>query len=225
MNETFDTSVAIVDDDPSVRQALARLLRVDGNNVQTFSCAQELLQHMSIDNIGCLVLDLQLPDLNGLELQAILDRLEDAPSIVFISGHGDIPITVRAMQAGAIDFLPKPFEAQALLDAVARALEKDRERRTRQRELTDICKHLKSLTPREQDVLRGVVAGLLNKQIAARLDICEKTVKIHRAHVMEKMCVRSVAELVHITEQIGLDKKPFSGNEQSHSPLSARSNH
>lgn len=205
MNGSLLTSVAIVDDDPSVRKALARLLRTADYNVETFASSQEFLRQASVGDIGCLLLDVQLPDLNGLELQNELDRLPHSPPVVFITGHGDIPMTVRAMQAGAIDFLTKPCDARVLLEAVGRALEKEAERRKREQASASARTRLDRLTPREQDVLRGVVAGLLNKQIAAELGICEKTVKVHRAHVMEKMCVRSVAELVRLSEHAGLD--------------------
>lgn len=197
---TGQTRVAIVDDDPSVRQALERLLRVEGYAVQTFACAQEVLQYAALDKIGCLVLDLQLPDLNGLELQAALDSLEHVPAIVFLSGYGDIPLTVRAMRAGAVDFLTKPCAAETLLDAVGRALQLDALQRSRQQAHTAERARLASLTQREREVLRGIITGLRNKQIAAELNICEKTVKVHRAHIMEKIGVRSVAELVRIAE-------------------------
>jgi len=195
-------SVAVVDDDAAVRQALSRLLRSAGHNVQSFTCAQEFLQSPALGNMGCLVLDVQLPDLSGLELQAALERLEHAPAIVFITGYGDIPMTVRAMRAGAVDFLTKPCEADVLLDAVARALRADAVQRSRQWEETVERTRLASLTQREREVMRGVIAGLRNKQIAAELCICEKTVKVHRAHVMEKVGVRSVAELVRIAAHI-----------------------
>jgi len=224
MNRTIHLSVAIVDDDASVRRALERLLKTADHSVRTFACAQEFLQQADIAGIGCLLLDVQLPDINGLDLQAELDQLDHVPPIVFLTGHGDIPMTVRAIQAGAIDFLTKPCDAQTLLSAVARALEKDVERRNREYALASARAHLARLTQREQDVLRGVVAGLLNKQIAAELAICEKTVKVHRAHVMEKMCVRSVAELVRIYEQVGPDR-PFPVIEDSIPLLPAQANH
>lgn len=192
--------VAVVDDEPSVRQALARLLRTEGHTVQIFACAQDFLQYNGIADIGCLVLDMQLPDLNGLELQAALERLEHAPAIVFLTGYGDIPMTVRAMRAGAVDFLTKPCSAEVLLVAVGRALQADAVLRSQQREYTARRTRLASLTQREHDVLRGIVMGLRNKQIAAELHICEKTVKVHRAHIMEKAGARSVAELVRIAE-------------------------
>ena len=205
MSGTHQANVAIVDDDASVRQALARLLRSSGHSVQSFGCAQEFLQHPAIDDIGCLVLDVQLPDLNGLELQAALERLARAPAVVFISGYGDIPMTVRAMRAGAVDFLTKPCDAQVLLNAVAQALQLNVAQRRQQCELTAQRARLASLTQREREVLRGIIAGMRNKLIAAELAICEKTVKVHRAHIMEKLGVRSVAELVRMTEHAVTD--------------------
>lgn len=207
---TGQTHVAIVDDDPSVRQALERLLRAEGYAVQTFACAQEILQYPALDRIGCLVLDLQLPDLNGLELQAALDGLEHVPAIVFLSGYGDIPLTVRAMRAGAVDFLTKPCAVETLLDAVGRALQLDALQRSRQQAHTAERARLANLTQREREVLRGITTGLRNKQIAAELNICEKTVKVHRAHIMEKIGVRSVAELVRIAEHVAGDNGPDS---------------
>jgi len=199
---TSQINVAVVDDDTSVRQALSRLLRSAGYSVKTFACAQEFLQYPTLADIGCLVLDVQLPDLNGLELQAALERLEHAPAIVFITGYGDIPMTVRAMRAGAVDFLTKPVDADVLLDAVVRGLQIDAAQRTQKREQTVERTRLASLTQREREVLHGITTGLRNKQIAAELSICEKTVKVHRAHIMEKVGVRSVAELVRIAEHV-----------------------
>lgn len=204
------SSVAVVDDDPSVRQALARLLRTQGHCVQTFACAQELFNYSGIADIGCLVLDMQLPDLDGLALMAALERLEHAPAIVFLTGYGDIPMTVRAMRAGAVDFLTKPCAADVLLEAVGRALQMDALQRSRQQAHTTERTRLASLTQREHEVLRGIIAGLRNKQIAAELNICEKTVKVHRAHIMEKIGVRSVAELVRIAEHVAGDNGPDS---------------
>lgn len=199
---SLNANIAVVDDDPSVRQALARLLRTEGHCVQTFACAQELLQYSGIADIGCLVLDMQLPDLDGFALQSALERLEHVPTIVFLTGYGDIPMTVRAMRAGAVDFLTKPCAADTLLDAVARALQIDAVQRSQQQAHAAEHARLASLTHREREVLGGIIAGLRNKQIAAELQICEKTVKVHRAHIMEKIGVRSVAELVRIAGQV-----------------------
>lgn len=196
------SNVAVVDDDPSVRQALARLLRTEGHCVQTFACAQELLHYSGIDDLACLVLDMQLPDLDGLALQATLERLEHVPAIVFLTGHGDIPMAVRAMHAGAVNFLTKPCAADVLLDAVDRAVQLDAQLRSQQQTSAAERARLASLTAREREILHGIVTGLRNKQIAAELNICEKTVKVHRAHIMEKVGVRSVAELVRIAEHV-----------------------
>lgn len=219
MNTTTPPNVAVIDDDASVRQALSRLLRSADHQVQTFACAQEFLQYRDMDGIGCLVLDVQLPDLNGLELQAALERLEHGPSIVFISGYGDIPMTVRAMRAGAVDFLTKPYDAAALLGAVANALQINAAQRSRDRALAAERARINSLTQREREVLSGVVAGLLNKQIAAELGICEKTVKVHRAHIMDKTGVKSVAELVRICEHVGPENSARTRSAAGPSPL------
>lgn len=206
MNEPVHSIIAVVDDDASVCRALERLLRSAGHRARTFACAQELLQYRDLHEFACVVLDVQLPGLNGLELQVALEKLEHAPCIVFLTGYGDIPMTVRAMRAGAVDFLTKPCDELELLHAVERALEVDAAHRHREGELQAERKRIDSLTGREREVLGGVVAGLLNKQIAARLGICEKTVKVHRAHIMEKTGVRSVAELVRICEHVGLQR-------------------
>jgi FixJ family two-component response regulator len=208
----LSATIAVVDDDASVRQAFVRLLRAAGHRAESFACARDLLAHPSLGDFGCVLLDVDLPDLNGLELQATLERLDAAPPIVFITGHGDIPMTVRAMQAGAIDFLTKPCEADTILRAVARALQTGSERRRRQQLRASERARLATLTPREHEVLAGIVAGLRNKQIGARLDICEKTVKVHRAHVMEKMAVRSVADLVRMAEHLGVGTENSPGD-------------
>jgi FixJ family two-component response regulator len=208
----LSATIAVVDDDASVRQAFVRLLRAAGHRAESFACAGDLLAHPSLGDFGCVLLDVDLPDLNGLELQATLERLDAAPPIVFITGHGDIPMTVRAMQAGAIDFLTKPCEADTILRAVARALQTGSERRRRQQLRASERARLATLTPREHEVLAGIVAGLRNKQIGARLDICEKTVKVHRAHVMEKMAVRSVADLVRMAEHLGVGTENSPGD-------------
>lgn len=194
---------ALVDDDPAVRQAFARLLKTAGHSIETFLCAQELLAYPGLADFSCILLDVCLPDLNGLDLQAALEDLEYAPPIVFITGQGDIPMTVRAIQAGAIDFLTKPCEADRILDAVERASRMDAEQRQRLRSRAAEQAQLARLTPREREVLARIVDGLRNKQIAARLGICEKTVKVHRGHIMEKMNVNSVAELVCIYQRVG----------------------
>lgn len=204
MNELPGPIVAVVDDDPSVLRSCARLLRIAGHDVITFGCAQDLLDYPSIDAIGCLVLDLELPDLNGLDLQSALHEADHFPPILFLTGHGDIRMTVRAMRAGAVDFLTKPCAADVLLAAVYRALQRHALER-REREASDSARsRLEVLTPRECDVLRGIVAGQRNKEIAVELEICEKTVKVHRARILAKTQLRSVAELVRMADLAGL---------------------
>ncbi|MBF0505456.1 MAG: response regulator transcription factor [Nitrospirae bacterium] len=193
--------VFVVDDDLSVLKSLRRLLDICGFRVGTFSSAQEFLGNYQYNVPSCLVLDICLPGLNGLELQRTLDEQGHPLPIIFITGHGDIPMSVQAMKAGAVDFLPKPFTDQALLDAIKRALDKSRSDNAVRSELADIRKRLATLTPRETEVLKHVVAGKLNKQIAADLGIAEKTVKVHRGRVMQKLHAGSVAELVRIAEK------------------------
>ncbi len=198
--------VFIVDDDPSIRKSLDRLIRSAGLAVETFATAHEFLERHSHKGPSCLVLDIKMPGLNGLELQEKLLSQEYAMPIIFITGHGDIPMTVKAIKKGAIDFLSKPFDDKDLLDAVHEALQTDSKAWTVRDELENIHRRLKSLTPREYEILTYVINGMLNKQIAYALKISEKTVKVHRGRVMEKMDVDSVAELVRLTEK--LDIKP-----------------
>ncbi len=186
----------VVDDDESVRNALKRLMRSVGYDVRTFSDAQQLLAHGRPSEPCCLVLDVRMPGVDGLQFQrSLLARGVRVP-IIFLTGHGDVPMSVAAMKAGAIDFLPKPFDPEKLLAAVVRAINIDARYLDESLALADLRVHFASLTPRERDVFEGVVAGMLNKQIGAELGIHEKTVKIHRARVMEKMDVESVADLV-----------------------------
>ena len=197
-------TVCIVDDDSAVLKSLARLLRSARLNVMAFGSPQEFLERHDPRAPGCLVLDLAMPGLNGLELQAALTVKGSAIPIIFLTGHGDIPTSVQAMKRGALDFLTKPVNDGDLLKAVQVAIEKDRIARLASAELEDIQARLDSLTPREREVLTHVVSGQLNKQTAADLGIVEKTIKIHRARVMEKMKVHSVAELVHLAERAGI---------------------
>lgn len=186
----------VVDDDESVRNALKRLMRSVGYEVRTFSDAQQLLAHGRPSEPCCLVLDVRMPGVDGLQFQrSLLARGVRVP-IIFLTGHGDVSISVAAMKAGAVDFLPKPFDPEKLLAAVAHAINLDARYLDESLALADLRVHFASLTPRERDVFEGVVAGMLNKQIGAELGIHEKTVKIHRARVMEKMDVESVADLV-----------------------------
>jgi len=201
-----DGLVFVVDDDISVRRALGVLIRSIGLESEAFPSAQAFLDHPLPDRPCCLVLDLRLPGPSGLDLQlALLKRSRTIP-IIFISGHGDVPITARAMKGGAIDFLSKPFNDQDLLDAVQRALAKDRLARVEAAERAVIERHVATLTPRERQVMLLVVRGLLNKQIAGELGAAEKTIKIHRGRMMQKMEAGSVAELVRMTEKVGLSQ-------------------
>ena len=203
MTEEMGT-VFVVDDDSSVRGGLGRLLKSVGLAVETFASAREFLERGRAEGPACLVLDVRLPELSGLDLQAELARAGVAIPIIFITGHGNVPISVRAMKAGAADFMEKPVDDQQLLDAVHRALERDRRVRQEQAEVAELRRRLESLTPREREVLAHVVAGRLNKQIAAELGTSEKTVKVHRARVMEKMKVSSLPELVRAAEKLEL---------------------
>ena len=188
--------VRVVDDDASVLKSLDRMLRAAGFSVQTFPSPQAFLQQHDGATPGCLLLDLSMPGLDGLQLQEALAQTGDPCPVIFITGHGDVPSTVRAMKAGAVDFLTKPFEREQLLAAVRIAIDKDRSARAARAERSSIGLRVAALTPREQQVMAHVVAGHLNKQIAAGLGISEKTVKVHRARVMKKMGAGSVAELV-----------------------------
>jgi FixJ family two-component response regulator len=195
--------VFLVDDDPAVLRAVGRLLRSAGLNVTTFHSPQEFLDRQNPEAPGCLVLDVTMPGLNGLELQQALIRAGNHLPIIFLTGNGDIPMTVRAMKSGAVDFFRKPCPDEELLAAIGRALAHDqlfRQRRAEEQALADL---LATLTPREHEVMLGVVAGKLNKQIAAELGTVEKTIKVHRGRVMEKLHVASVAELVRLSERGG----------------------
>lgn len=199
-------TVFVVDDDLSLRKALSRLLKSEGYDVETFSSAQEFLHaDPRCEGPACLVLDMKMPGLNGLDLQQELHKREYAIPIVFITGHGDIPMGVKAMKKGAIEFLTKPFDDEVLLGAVEEALKKDMANRSAMNERQSILQRVKLLTPREYEILTYVITGMLNKQIAYDLDISEKTVKVHRGRVMEKLGIDSVAELVRLTEKAGIE--------------------
>jgi RNA polymerase sigma factor (sigma-70 family) len=200
--------VFVVDDDPSVRSSLKFLISTVGLQVETFESAETALQKLSPEAPSCLVLDVRLRGLSGLDLQGELAARNCQVPIVFITGHGDIPMTVRAMKAGAVEFLTKPFRDQDLLDAVRIALERDRARRQRESERTELQQRFDSLTSREREVISLVVAGKLNKEIAHQLGTAENTIKVHRSRAVEKMHAQSVAELVRMMEKIkGVAKK------------------
>jgi FixJ family two-component response regulator len=198
--------VCVIDDDEDVRKALERLLRSIGLAVETFSSPQAFLAYPLADRPSCLVLDVQLPGQSGLDLQTALEQGELNIPIVFVTGHGDVPTSVRAMRAGAVDFLEKPFEDRALLDSIHRALDESRERRADRAERAVIRQRIDSLTPREYQVLGLVVTGMLNKQVAGELGAAEKTIKVHRGRIMAKMRANSVVDLVRMTEKIGITR-------------------
>jgi FixJ family two-component response regulator len=198
-----EPTVIIVDDDALVRSAMDSLFRSIGLRTLTFDSAQTLFEHALPKGPSCLVMDVRLPRMNGLEIQAKLMERGDRAPIVFITGHGDIPMSVRAMKAGAIDFLAKPFRDQDIIDAVETALDRDRKRLEDEDAIAAAAQRQASLTPREREVMERVVAGLMNKQIAADLGLSEITVKLHRGSMMRKMGVRTVADLVRLSEAIG----------------------
>jgi FixJ family two-component response regulator len=196
--------VFIVDDDPSVRKSLERLLLSVGLAAKSFESAAHFLQSGHGRETGCLVLDVRMPEISGLELQEKLARAGIYLPIIFISGHGTVPMSVRAMKAGAMDFLLKPFDEQDLLDAVYRAVERCRQERAQREELKELEEKIRTLTPKEHEVFLWVIAGLPNKNIADKLDTAEKTVKVHRASIMKKMAARSVADLVRMADRAGI---------------------
>jgi RNA polymerase sigma factor (sigma-70 family) len=201
VTETKPT-IFIVDDDPSVRQSTELLLKSMGFNVKTFVSAQDFLKANLQEDLGCLILDVRMPGMSGLDLQEKLVSLKTPLPVIFITGHGTVPMSVRAMKAGAVDFLQKPFEEQDLLDAINRAITRQRERKSKKDEADKLQQRLKALTAREYEVFSLLVTGMANKEIAHKLGASERTVKAHRAQIMEKMNAGSLADLIRFAEKL-----------------------
>jgi FixJ family two-component response regulator len=194
--------VFVVDDDTAIREALASLIGSIGLRVECFASSQEFLRRRNVDSPSCLVLDVRMPGLSGFELQRELDRAQRSIPIIYITAHGDIPMAVQAMKAGAIDFLSKPFRDEDLLDAIRKALDRDAAFRARQAELSEIRSRIEHLTVRQRQIMTHVVAGKLNKQTAAELGVSENTIKVHRHRIMERMGAASLADLIHMLERL-----------------------
>jgi FixJ family two-component response regulator len=197
-------TIFVIDDDASLRKSLSRLLRSAGYTTEAFASAEEFLARDHYGGIGCLLLDVQMPGLSGMDLQKELNRADYHMPIIFVTGHGDIPMSVEAMKDGALDFLTKPFHDKELLQVIEKAIEKDTYARAEYDEILDIRRRIERLTLRENEILGYIITGMLNKQIACELGIAEKTVKVHRGRIMEKLCVASVAELVRLAEKAGI---------------------
>jgi FixJ family two-component response regulator len=203
-HSTLVQTVFVIDDDASIRKSLSRLLRSADYTVETFPSADEFLRREHFDGIGCLLLDVQMPGLSGMDLQEELSKADYHMPIIFITGHGNIPMSVQAMKKGAVDFLTKPFDDKELLQTIEKAIEKDTQARAEYDESLDIRGRIELLTPRENEMLRYVITGMLNKQIGLKLGITEKTVKVHRGRIMEKLRANSVAELVRLAQKAGI---------------------
>ena len=203
----LDPIVFVVDDDAAVRRSMERLLRLAGLMVQTFESARDFLKCERPEGPACLVLDVRLPGLSGLDLQQELSQSGKDIPIIFLTGHGNIPMSVRAIKAGAVEFLTKPVKQRTLLEAIQAAVERDRAARQSRAATEDLRARYEGLTPREQEVMTLVIAGRLNKQIAIELDAAERTIKFHRAHIMQKMNVESVADLVRVAEKLGVSPR------------------
>jgi len=201
-------TVFVIDDDEALRTALSSLFRSVGLQVKALASAPEFLQIRLPEGPSCLVLDVRLPGLSGLDFQAELNKANIHIPIIFMTGHGDIPMTVQAMKAGAVEFLPKPFRDQDMLDAVQIGLEQDRKRRKSASDTSKLKSNFVSLTPREQEIMAFVTAGLMNKQIAGEIGVSEITVKVHRGNVMRKMDAKSLAELVRMADALGIRRTP-----------------
>ena len=196
--------VFVIDDDASVRAAISSLIRSVGLRAEVFASVSEFLAHKRPSTTSCLILDVRLPGVSGLEFQSELAKANAQIPIIFITGHGDIPMTVKAMKAGAVEFLTKPFRDQDLLDAIQVALERARVREEKERGVSELRKKFETLTPREQEVMGWIAGGLLNKQVAAEIGVTEITVKVHRGNVMRKMAAKSFADLVRMAELLGV---------------------
>src|SRR3982074_2975637 len=203
--------VFVIDDDASMRRALTNLFQSVGLKVEVFGSAPEMLHSKLPDVASCLVLDVRLPGVSGLDFQTELAKANIHIPIIFMTGHGDIPMTVRAMKGGAVDFLTKPFRDQDMLDAVVTAIERDRRRREVEKAVANVQALFETLTPREREILALVASGLMNKQIAAEISLAESTVQIHRGHIMKKMGARSLADLVRMAETLGIRRIKPSG--------------
>jgi len=201
----FKATVFVIDDDASMRRALSYLMQSAGYKVETHSSAEEFLRREHYDGVGCIILDVQMPGLSGMDLQEKLMRSDYRMPIIFLTGHGELSMGVQAMKKGAIDFLTKPCDDDQLLEAVRNAIEKDTHARRSYKEQQEIRRRIDLLTPRENEILRYVIAGMLNKQIAAKLGIAEPTVKIHRGRIMEKLCAESVANLVYLVGKADIE--------------------